>query len=42
MYPPVTSEAELGRDTKRVYVAAYGFEDRSLGWAQKAHSLDPG
>ena len=41
MYPPVTPEAELGHDTKRVYVAAYGFEDRSLGWAQKAHRLDP-
>ena len=41
MYPPVTPVAELGRDTKRVYVAAYGFEDRSLGWAQKAHGLAP-
>lgn len=41
MYPPVTPEAELERDTKRVYVAAYGFEDRSLGWAQKAHGLAP-
>lgn len=41
MYPPVTPEAELGRHTKRVYIAAYGFEDRSLGWAQKAHGLPP-
>ena len=41
MYPRVTPAAELGRNTKRVYIAAYGFEDRSLGWAQKARSLAP-
>lgn len=34
LFPPLQpAAAKLDRDKRRLYIGAYGFEDRSLGWA---------